>query len=176
MADPKGYYNILELTKPYDKLTENDIKKSYRKLAMKYHPDKKNHGTPPHTNGEADDEKFKQINEAYEILGDKQKRQSYDNPNHGGPLGGIVFAENHGSDIIRQFMNMHVGGLSGFPRGGGHFNININSPQQGGQSQTHTSVQTTTTIQNNKRIIKTVTTTKQNGQTIIQEKTEVVNL
>ena len=156
MVDHKGYYKVLELKEPYDKVTDNDIKKSYRKLAMKYHPDKTNLG-------DDSDEKFKQINEAYEILGDKQKRQSYDNPQVQIP-NGIVFAENHGSDIIRQFMNMHVG----------HFNINLNSSFNGSPGQQ--SVQTTTTIKNNQKITKTVTTTIHNGQTIVQEKTEVVNL
>lgn len=159
MVDHKGYYKILELKEPYNKVTDNDIKKSYRKLAMKYHPDKTNLG-------DGSDEKFKQINEAYEILGDKQKRHSYDNPQVQIP-NGIVFAENHGSDIIRQFMNMH----------GGHFNINLNSSfNQGRRSTGQQSVQTTTTIKNNQKITKTVTTTIHNGQTIVQEKTEVVNL
>ena len=62
------YYKILEIDKNAD---ENDIKKSYRKLAMKYHPDK-------NPNNKEAEEKFKKINEAYEILSDKDKRKKYD--------------------------------------------------------------------------------------------------
>ena len=61
------YYKILELDR---NASEKDIKKAYRKLAMKYHPDKNQN------NDEEDaSEKFKQIAEAYEILGDAKKRK-----------------------------------------------------------------------------------------------------
>src|SRR3989338_2889978 len=60
----KDYYRILGLTK---EATEDDIKKAYRKLAHKYHPDKG-----------GDVEKFKEISEAYQILSDKDKRAQYD--------------------------------------------------------------------------------------------------
>ncbi len=65
MAD---YYSILGISK---NAGSGEIKKAYRKLAVKYHPDK-NAG-----NKEAE-EKFKQINEAYEVLGDEEKRKKYD--------------------------------------------------------------------------------------------------
>ena len=58
------YYKILELNK---NCTQDDIKKSYRKLAMKYHPDK-----CKDTDGE---EKFKKISEAYDTLSDNDKRR-----------------------------------------------------------------------------------------------------
>ena len=61
----KNYYDILNLDK---NATHDEIKKSFRKLSMKYHPDKNN----------GNDAKFKEINEAYEILGDKDERKSYD--------------------------------------------------------------------------------------------------
>lgn len=64
----KDYYTILGITK---KATDEDIKKAFRKLAVKYHPDK-NPG-----NKEAE-EKFKEINEAYEVLSDAEKRKLYD--------------------------------------------------------------------------------------------------
>jgi curved DNA-binding protein len=63
-----NYYEILEVS---PNASAEDIKKSYRKLAMKYHPDR-NHGNK---NAE---EKFKKINEAYNILSDPVKRQEYD--------------------------------------------------------------------------------------------------
>ena len=61
------YYNILGVHKT---ATQDEVKKAYRKLAMKNHPDR---------NG-GDDSKFKQINEAYEVLKDPAKRAQYDNP------------------------------------------------------------------------------------------------
>ncbi|TPE45954.1 DnaJ C-terminal domain-containing protein [Pontibacter mangrovi] len=64
----KDYYNILGVDK---KATQAEIKKAYRSLAKKYHPDK-NKG-----NKEAE-EKFKDISEAYEVLGDEEKRKQYD--------------------------------------------------------------------------------------------------
>ncbi|KZV31643.1 DNAJ heat shock family protein [Dorcoceras hygrometricum] len=63
------YYNILKVGKG---ATEDDLKKSYRRLAMKWHPDKN-----PNNKKEAE-AKFKQISEAYEVLSDPQKRQIYD--------------------------------------------------------------------------------------------------
>jgi DnaJ-class molecular chaperone len=66
--DSKDYYDILELPKNSN---INDIKKKYKQLALKWHPDR---------NKEANAEsKFKEISEAYEILGDPEKKQIYDN-------------------------------------------------------------------------------------------------
>lgn len=62
---PKDYYHILGIMKS---ATEDDIKRAYRKLAHQYHPDKAG----------GDDKKFKEINEAYQILSDKNKRAQYD--------------------------------------------------------------------------------------------------
>ena len=82
MADKKNYYDVLGVDK---KATPEQIKSAYRKLAMKYHPDR-NQG-----NEEAA-EKFKEINEAHETLSDQQKRAAYDyeleHPGMGG-MGGF---------------------------------------------------------------------------------------
>lgn len=64
----KNYYDVLGVDK---NATQDDIKKAFRNLSKKYHPDK---------NG-GDDTKFKEINEAYSTLGDEKKRRQYDNPN-----------------------------------------------------------------------------------------------
>ncbi len=64
----KNLYEILEVN---ENATQEEIKKSYRKLAKKYHPDI-NSGDPEAEN------KFKEINGAYEVLGDKEKRKKYD--------------------------------------------------------------------------------------------------
>lgn len=74
----KDYYKILEISK---RATDDDIKKAYRKLALKYHPDKnKSPGA---------EEKFKEVAEAYEVLSDKKKREIYDQYGEEGLKGGI---------------------------------------------------------------------------------------
>ena len=108
------------------------IKKSYRKLAQKYHPDR-------NQSAEAED-KFKEINEAYEVLGDEQKRAAYDRYGHaafeqgGGPGGfnpGFGFAAEGGlNDIFDQMFGDFLGRRPGgagrtrsrrrYPPGGGH--------------------------------------------------------
>ncbi|HYD35019.1 MAG TPA: DnaJ C-terminal domain-containing protein [Vitreimonas sp.] len=71
MPTKRDYYEILGVTKT---ATEAEIKSAYRKMALKFHPDK---------NKAADaEEKFKEINQAYQILSDKQKRQTYDQFGH----------------------------------------------------------------------------------------------
>lgn len=85
----KDYYNILGLNQS---ATEDDIKKAYRKLAMQYHPDK----NPGNTEAES---KFKEIAEAYEILGDKEKKARYDsnkyssNQHQYGDWGGFNYSD-----------------------------------------------------------------------------------
>lgn len=90
----RDYYEVLGVSR---KATDTDIKKSFRKLAMKYHPD---------VNKEDDaEEKFKEINEAYEVLSDSNKRAQYDRfghqANQGQGFGREGFADL--DDILRQF-------------------------------------------------------------------------
>ncbi len=77
MSTKRDYYEVLGVSKSAD---ATEIKKAYRKLAMKYHPDK-NQGDK-----EAE-EKFKEINEAYEVLSDETKRRNYDQFGHEGVNG-----------------------------------------------------------------------------------------
>ena len=86
MAEKRDYYEVLGVSK---NASDDEIKKAYRKLAVKYHPDR----NPGDKEAEA---KFKEINEAHEVLSDKQKRARYD-----------------------QFGHAGVGGASGNPFGGG---------------------------------------------------------
>ena len=74
MSEKRDYYEVLGVGKDAD---AKEIKKAYRKLAMKYHPDK--------NPGDKDaEEKFKEINEAYEVLSDEEKRSTYDRFGHDG--------------------------------------------------------------------------------------------
>jgi molecular chaperone DnaJ len=106
MAD---YYAILEVAKG---ASADEIKKSYRKLALKYHPDK----NPNNSEAEA---KFKQISEAYEVLSDEKKREIYDRYGAealkgahmgGGPQGGGF---SNMEDALRTFMDAFGGGFGG---------------------------------------------------------------
>lgn len=83
-----NYYKVLGVDK---KATDEQIKKAYRKLAMKYHPD--------HTKGDkAGEEKFKKISEAYAVLSDKEKRNQYDT------FGSAGFQQRYSQeDIFRNF-------------------------------------------------------------------------
>jgi molecular chaperone DnaJ len=76
----KDYYEILGVGKMAD---QNTMKKAYRELSMKYHPD---HG--------GDEEKFKELNEAYSTLSDPEKRKDYDNPMR--QMGGFPFGDMFG--------------------------------------------------------------------------------
>ncbi|MEK7604519.1 MAG: molecular chaperone DnaJ [Patescibacteria group bacterium] len=77
MATTKDYYSVLGVDK---KATPDDIKKAFRKLAHKYHPDK----------GGTDESKFKEITEAYSILSDERKRREYDTYGQAFPGGGAA--------------------------------------------------------------------------------------
>ena len=80
MAEKRDYYEVLGVSK---NASDDEIKKAYRKLAVKYHPDR----NPGDKEAEA---KFKEINEAHEVLSDKQKRARYDQFGHAG-VGGAGF-------------------------------------------------------------------------------------
>jgi len=87
-TDIKGYYKLLEIDQ---NVSDNEIKKKYRKLAMKYHPDK----NPNNSDAE---KKFKNITQAYNVLGDPKKRKLYDsgivdNPGDQNPFQAFTFAE-----------------------------------------------------------------------------------
>lgn len=103
MSEKRDYYEILGVGKS---ASDDEIKKAFRKLAVKYHPDKEG----------GDETKFKEANEAYEVLKDKQKRQRYDQFGHagvGGASGGGAGGGNPfggGFDFNGQNVNFDFGG------------------------------------------------------------------
>ena len=119
MADEKrDYYEVLGVART---ATEEEIKKAYRKLAMKYHPD---------VNKAPDaEDKFKEINEAYEVLSDKDKRAAYDrygfNAFQNGGMGADPFSGMSGFDF---------GDIFGSFFGGGYNSQNASRPRQGADS------------------------------------------
>ena len=112
MAQKRDYYEVLGVDK---NATEDQIKKAYRTIAIKYHPDR-NPG-----NKEAE-EKFKEAAEAYDVLHDPQKRQQYDTFGFNGPGGASGFDPFGGTsmnmdDIFSMFGDIfggHAGGFGGF--------------------------------------------------------------
>lgn len=116
MAEKKNYYDVLGVSKT---ATQDEIKSAYRKLAKQYHPDF-------HPGDAAAAEKFKEINEANEVLSDENKRKQYDyeldHPNMGG-FGGNPFGDGGGfggfEDIINSVFGGGFGGMrqSATPRG-----------------------------------------------------------
>jgi len=92
----KDYYQILGVSR---KATQEEIKKAYRNMAMKYHPDR-NPGSEKEAN-----EKFKEINEAYEILGDPEKRKQYDmfGTVDTGDIWGSPFTRSGFEEVMRDF-------------------------------------------------------------------------
>src|SRR3974377_1162612 len=107
------YYRLLDLPR---NSTEADIKKAYRRLAMKYHPDR----NPGDKEAE---EKFKEAKEAYEVLSDSQKRSIYDQHGHAGieatrnaSAGGGGF---HGPEAFSDIFGDVFGDIFGGGRRGG---------------------------------------------------------
>src|SRR5512135_1011686 len=99
----KDYYEILGVSRSAG---ADEIKKAYRQMALKYHPDR-NPG-----NKEAE-EKFKEAAEAYEVLGDQAKRQRYDQYGHEGIRGTDFRPFTDVNDIFSTFSDIFGGGAGG---------------------------------------------------------------
>lgn len=114
MAEKRDYYQVLGVTK---NASEADIKKAYRKLAMKYHPDR-------NPGDKSAEEKFKEAKEAYEVLSNDQKRSAYDRFGHAGVSAGAGAGPGFGgfegfggfSDIFGDIFSDVFGGRGGRAR------------------------------------------------------------
>lgn len=139
------YYKILEIKKD---ASENDIKKAYRRLAAKWHPDKNIN------NKEVAEKKFKEITQAYDTLKDRDKKYIYDNQQ---------FRDNnisHSNNNNIPFFNLMRTNMGG----GSSINIDL-----GNMFGNMTSVSTHTFYQNGKVIKKKVTTKIVNGKQSVTE-------
>ena len=124
--EKRDYYEVLGVQRG---ATEDEIKKAYRKTAKKYHPDL-------HPGDKEAEEKFKECNEAYEVLSDPQKKARYDqfgfagvDPNYGAGQGGYGaggFGFDGDIDLGDIFSSFFGGGF-----GGGFSGRNPNAPQRG---------------------------------------------
>ena len=147
-----NYYDILNVNK---NSTKDEIKDAYKKLAMKYHPDKNIN------NKEEAEKKFKEVAEAYEVLSDNKKKYEYDNGkniiiNNRNPFDVFSHMFNDNNIFNNSGLNVNISNLS---------NISIG-----------TSINTSTQIVGNKKITRIEKKEKTaNGiQTTIEEKIEFI--
>ena len=144
MADKRDFYEVLGIQKG---ASEDEIKKAYRKMAMKYHPDK----NPGDKEAE---EKFKEANEAYAVLSDPDKKSKYDrfghagvDPNAGFGGGGAGFG---GFGGFEDIFDMFGGGFGGF----GGRGARRNGPRKGNDLQKSITIEFTEAIFGCKKEIK----------------------
>ena len=133
MADKRDYYEVLGVEKG---VSDDELKKAFRKQAKMYHPDL-------HPNDKEAEAKFKEVNEAYEVLSDKEKRARYDrfgfagvDPSYGAGQTAYGGGNPFGQDIdINDIFNSFFGGF-----GGGNSARNRNAPRKGSDVETSVTI------------------------------------
>jgi len=140
MPDKRDYYEVLGISKT---ATPDEIKKAYRVLAKKYHPDL-------NPNDPTAEEKFKEVNEAYEVLSDETKRQQYDQYGFNGPQQGGFggFSGFQGSDPFDIFSQFFGGGF------GGRSSRASNRPMQGNDVEQSLTIEFQEAIDGCKKVIR----------------------
>ena len=135
MATKRDYYEVLGVDK---KATAEELKKAYRKLSIKWHPDK--HANDSEQEKKEAEEKFKEIAEAYAVLSDEEKRKQYDMYGFNTPMGGSggfnfndfdvsdLFGGGYGS-MFDEMNDLFGGGGTSF-NGSGVSKVMGNVPQQ----------------------------------------------
>src|SRR5207244_13642748 len=108
MAIKRDYYEVLGVGR---NASAEDLKRAYRKLALQYHPDR-NNGDPQ------SEARFKEVNEAYEVLSDQSKRQRYDTFGHAGTSGMPGFDFGQGFGGINDIFDMFFGAATAGARAG----------------------------------------------------------
>jgi molecular chaperone DnaJ len=133
MTDKRDYYEVLEVGRD---ASADDVRKAYRQAALKFHPDR-NPGNP-----EAE-HKFKEATEAFSVLSDDNKRQTYDRFGHAGLQGGGFDFSNMGmGDILSQFQDLFSDFFGGFGGFGGSSRVN-----RGSERGQHAQVDVVLTLQ-----------------------------
>lgn len=135
MAEKRDFYEVLGLQKG---ASEDEIKKAYKKKAREYHPDL-------HPDDPTCEDKMKEVNEAYEVLSDPDKKSRYDqfghagvDPSYGGGAGGFTGGMGGFTDMGDIFENI-FGGF-GFGSGGGTRTASANSPRRGSDIQSSVTI------------------------------------
>ncbi len=131
MADKRDYYEVLGVARD---VAADDLKKAYRKLAVKFHPDK-------NPGDKSSEDKFKEVGEAYDVLSDEQKRAAYDRYGHaafaggmGGPSAGGGGGFHDPFDVFREVFSGGGGGgmfEQFFGGSGGNGGRRRDGPQRG---------------------------------------------
>ena len=175
-SNVKNYYEILGVS---ETATDDEIRKAYKKLAIKWHPDKN-----PENQKEAE-EKFKEIAEAYSVLSDPKKKREWEFSKNGGGHFDFDFDNFDPFEHFRDFFHSGFGDMDGFDdddfgfghkkkgnKKGGHdpfgfggfggfggFDDDFGNFGDFGSGNTGTYTKTTTTIINGKKVTKTETVT-----------------